>query len=376
MQEKEILCTMALTRVSYSSLAGLLQLYRTAGSAARIVEYCNDIRELIPHAHPRLVEALRLITGEPMRRAEVEYKYNQDHNIEMLCYNDERYPARLRECDDAPVILYYRGVADLNQRHVINIIGTRNCTTYGKDLIRRLCEDMRLLCPQLLIVSGLAYGIDICAHREALRCGYDTVGVVAHGLDDLYPSLHRDTANEMVTHGGLLSEFMTQTEPEKRNFVQRNRIVAGVSDACLVVESAAKGGALITAGISRSYNRDVFAFPGAVGAPRSEGCNNLIRDNKATLVTCAEDLTNAMGWNENTLLQPATKDGIERELFPTLTPEEQQVVSTLQKNNDLQINMLSVQANIPIQKINATLFGLEMKGVIKTLAGGMYHLIV
>ena len=180
----------------------------------------------------------------------------------------------------------------------------------------------------------------------------------------------------MVTHGGLLSEFMTQTEPEKRNFVQRNRIVAGVSDACLVVESAAKGGALITAGISRSYNRDVFAFPGAVGAPRSEGCNNLIRDNKATLVTCAEDLTNAMGWNENTLLQPATKDGIERELFPTLTPEEQQVVSTLQKNNDLQINMLSVQANIPIQKINATLFGLEMKGVIKTLAGGMYHLIV
>ena len=227
----------------------------------------------------------------------------------------------------------------------------------------------------MLIVSGLAYGIDICAHREALANGFDTVGVLAHGLDDLYPAAHRDTAAQMVSHGGLITEFPTQTQPIPQNFVQRNRIVAGISDACILVESAAKGGGLITARISRSYNREVFAFPGHVGHTASAGCNNLIRDNGAGLITCAQDFVDAMGWNDAARMAQ-TQECIERNLFPQLSPTEQTIVDVLKVNNDLQINMLSVQSNISVARLTATLFELEMKGVVKMLAGGTYHLLM
>jgi DNA processing protein len=228
----------------------------------------------------------------------------------------------------------------------------------------------------VLIVSGLAYGIDICAHREALANGFDTVGVLAHGLDDLYPAAHRETAAQMVHHGGLLTEFPTQTQPIPQNFVQRNRIVAGLSDACILVESAAKGGGLITARISRSYNREVFAFPGHVGHTASAGCNNLIRDNGAGLITCAQDFVDAMGWNDEVLLAQVQQQGIERNLFPHLSSTEQTIVNVLKENNDLQINMLSVQSNISVARLTAALFELEMKGVVKMLAGGTYHLLM
>ena len=201
--------------------------------------------------------------------------------------------------------------------------------------------------------------------------GYETVGVLAHGLDQLYPHHHRDTAAEMVKQGGLLTEFMTQTNADKGNFVRRNRIVAGMSDACILVESAAKGGGLITTGIAHSYDRDVFAFPGAVGAPYSEGCNQLIRDNGAALITSADDFVKAMGW-QTTEEKP---EAVERQLFPDLTPEEQSIVDVLQKTNDLQLNIISVQTNLPIHQVTAQLFSLEMKGVVRPLAGGMYHLM-
>ena len=232
------------------------------------------------------------------------------------------------------------------------------------------------MCPQVLIVSGLAYGIDICAHREALACGYDTVGVLAHGLDQIYPYHHRDTAVQMLSHGGLLTEFMSNTSADKPNFVRRNRIVAGMADSTIVVESAARGGGLITAEIAQSYDRAVFAFPGAVGMPYSEGCNHLIRDNGAALITCAEDFVKAMGWPVEALRQQARTEGIERTLFPDLSPEETSIVSLLQQTNDLQLNILSVKTGIPIGQLTALLFQLEMKGVIKPLAGGMYHLLM
>jgi DNA processing protein len=222
----------------------------------------------------------------------------------------------------------------------------------------------------VLIVSGLAYGIDICAHRQALATGFDTVGVLAHGLDTIYPGHHRDTAVQMVSHGGLLTEYMSQTEPFANNFRQRNRIVAGMSDATIVVESAHKGGALITARIAQEYNRDVFAFPGPVGAPYSEGCNHLIRDSKAGLITSADDFMAAMGW------QPVQQaETVERQLFPSLTPEEQQVAQWLRQMGDLQLNMLSVKTNIPMGRLNALLFQMEMKGVVRAMAGGTYHLM-
>ena len=373
--EQEIFYTMALTRLTNFNYQQALELYRSVGSAQLLYEHRNEIGDIIQEASTRLKEALKN-WDDAMKRAEFEMKYIQEHHIKALTLNNEDYPQRLRECPDAPIIIYYLGNSDLNQAKIVSIVGTRNITTYGQDLIRRFISDLRRYCPQVLIVSGLAYGVDIHAHRQALENGYETIGVLAHGLDQIYPYRHRETAAAMVSHGGLLTEFMTQTNADKPNFVRRNRIVAGMADATILVESAAKGGGLITTEIAQSYDRAVFAFPGNVGAEFSEGCNNLIRDNGAALITCAEDFVRAMGWQNEAQLQQALNEGIERNLFPELTPEEQQVVNLLQKTNDLQLNILSVKSALPIGQLTALLFQLEMKGIIKPLAGGMYHLLM
>jgi DNA processing protein len=288
-----------------------------------------------------------------------------------MTLQDDDYPQRLKECPDAPIVLFYKGEADLNQCHIINIVGTRHCTNYGQDIVRRFVRDLRQLCPDVLIVSGLAYGIDVCAHRQALDNGFETVGVLAHGLDQIYPPHHRSIAVEMLKQGGLLTEYMSQTQALPNNFRQRNRIVAGMSDATILVESAIKGGGLITCRVAQEYGRDVFAFPGAVGMPFSEGCNRMIRNNTAALITSAQDFVESMGWQ--TVKQKP--EAVERQLFPDLSAEEQQVVALLQQTNDLQLNLISVKTNIPIGQLTAMLFSLEMKGVVKPLAGGTYHLL-
>ncbi|MFC2709924.1 DNA-processing protein DprA [Hoylesella oralis] len=374
MDTQEIINTIALTRINYFNLAGLLDLYRRLGSATAAIEHRNNILDVVPDASPKLVKAFKELS-EPLKRAETELEWDMKNGVVPLCMNDERYPQRLKECDDAPLMLFYKGNANLNQAKIIAIVGTRRCTMYGQDLIRRFTAELKQHCPHVLIVSGLAYGVDINAHRYALQNAFQTVGVLAHGLDDLYPPRHRQTAEEMLLHGGLLSEFLTNTNADKVNFVRRNRIVAGIADAVILVESASQGGGLITTRIARDYNRDVFAFPGPVGAPYSEGCNNLIRDNGAGLISNAYDFVKAMGWEDDAKLQQTRKSGIERELFPNLTDEELQIVKVLAKTNDLQINMLSVQSNLPIARLTALLFSMEMKGVVKTLAGGVYHLL-
>lgn len=372
---EELFYAMALTRLTNFNFQQALELYKAVGSAQQIYEHRNDIGDLVEACSPRLIEALKDWT-EAMKRADFEQKFMQEHQIRAMTPLDDDYPQRLTECADAPIVIYYRGNADLNQSKAVNIVGTRQCTQYGKDLIHRFVLDLRQMCPQVLVVSGLAYGVDICAHKEALDYGYETVAVLAHGLDQIYPYHHREIAVKMLNHGGLLTEFMSQTNADKQNFVRRNRIVAGMSDACIVVESAAKGGGLITAEIAQSYDRAVFAFPGAVGMTYSEGCNYLIRDNGAGLITCAEDFVKAMGWQDDALRQQILSDGIERNLFPDLTSEETKIVSLLQQTNDLQLNILSVKTGIPIGQLTALLFQLEMKGVIKPLAGGMYHLLM
>ncbi|MCL6747580.1 DNA-protecting protein DprA [Prevotella sp. TCVGH] len=375
MDTQEIINTIALTRINYFHLTGMLQLYRRLGSATAVIEHRRNIRDVLPDASPKLVQSLQQI-DEPLHRAEIELQWDLENGVMPLCMNDENYPQRLRQCDDAPLMLFYKGNINLNQRRVICVVGTRRNTVYGEDLIRRFMRELRQLCPQLLVISGLAYGVDIIAHRQALQNGYPTVGVLAHGVDYLYPARHKQTADEMVKKGGLLTEFLTQTNADKVNFVRRNRIVAGISDACVVVESAAHGGGLITASLARTYNREVFAFPGNVGSQYSEGCNNLIRDNVAGLISNADDFVKSMNWDDDVKLQRAQQVGIERQLFPDLSTEERKVVSALKKHNDLQINMLSVQADIPIAHLTAILFSLEMKGVLKALPGGMYHLLM
>ena len=374
MDQQEILNTILLTRLNYFSLAGMLELYRKVGSATLIIENKDNIKDILPDASDKLINALQN-ADEARKRAEVELEYDLKYGIQPICMNDERYPQRLKECDDAPLMLFYKGNANLNQQRVINIVGTRHCTPYGEDCIRRFITDLKQLSSQVLIVSGLAYGVDIVAHRQALANGYETVGVLAHGLDDLYPSRHRETALRMIEQGGLLTEFLTQTNADKINFVRRNRIVSGMSDACILIESAAHGGGLITCDISQAYGRDVFAFPGRVGDAYSEGCNNLIRSNGAGLITSAADFIKDMGWQDDATLMRAKQHGIERSLFPELSPEEQLIVNALAKTNDLQINLISVKTNIDISRLTSLLFTLEMKGVIKTFAGGMYHLL-
>ena len=375
MSDEEIFYTIALTRLTGFNQQMSVQLYRQIGSAKAIYEQRADLAEIVPDCSPRLLENIKN-WDDALKRAAVEMEFIGKHHIAALTLNADGYPQRLRECPDAPTLLYYKGNAELNQQRVINIVGTRRCTTYGQDLIHRFVTRLRQLCPQVLIVSGLAYGIDICAHRNALQNGYPTVGVLAHGLDTIYPSAHRDTARDMLSQGGLLTEYMSTTEPIANNFRQRNRIVAGMSDATIVVESAAKGGALITARIAQEYGRDVLAFPGPVGAPYSEGCNYLIRDNRAALITSADDFVEAMGWQMDTIRSEAEAKGIERHLFPDLTPDEQALVNLLSATNDLQLNIISVRMNKPIGAVTALLFNLEMKGVVKPLAGGTYHLLM
>lgn len=370
MQQDEIYYTIALTRMTGFSQQMALQLYRELGSGRAVYEHRNDIGDVMPESTPRLRESLQH-WDDALRRAAAEMEFISKGDIRALTLGDPDYPQRLRECPDAPIMLYYKGSADLNQRYVLNMVGTRHCTAYGQDLVRRFISELRQACPQVLIVSGLAYGIDICAHRNALQQGFETVGVLAHGLDQIYPPRHRPTAVEMVKNGGLLTEYVSQTEALPNNFRQRNRIVAGISDATILVESAIKGGGLITCRIAQEYGRDVFAFPGNVGMQYSEGCNKMIRNNTAALITSAADFLEAMRW-QTVSQQP---ESIERQLFPDLTDDEQQVVTLLQQTNDLQLNLISVKTNIPIGQLTALLFSLEMKGVVKSMAGGTYHLL-
>ena len=374
MNEQQLLYNIALTRIGHFSLASALHLYRTLGSGEEIFLHRNEAQDILPDCSPRLIDNLK-DWSEPLKRAEVELEFCRNNNIRVLCLGDDNYPKRLEDCADAPLVMYYKGNANLNQSRVINIIGTRHCTTYGADFIRRFIHDLKALCPEVLVVSGLAYGVDINAHQQALAVGYETVGVVAHGLDYLYPAAHKDVAREMVNHGGLLTEFMTCTNADKGNFVRRNRIVAGMSDACILIESAAHGGGMITAGIAFDYGREVFALPGRVGDHFSEGCNNAIRENKAMLLTSAEDFVKTMGWEDDALRIEAQKKGIERQLFPDLSPEQQRIVDVLTKSNDLQLNQLSVKTGIPIGDITSILFQMEMMGVVKPMAEGNYHLL-
>ncbi len=371
---EEIRCAIALTRVPRLNAVHRLQLVEALGSATRVMQERDNLSRLLPDLAPRLADELKLLHTY-LARADEELAFAERKHIRCLCWSDPDYPARLRECPDAPLVLYYRGTADLNRPRIISIVGTRHCTEYGRDVCRRFMERLRELCPDVLIVSGLAYGVDIEAHRNALQQGMDTVGVLAHGLDQIYPRLHRQTATEMLVQGGLLTEFMSGSNADKVNFVRRNRIVAGMADAVVVVESAEKGGSLITAELAADYNRDVFAVPGRITDPYSRGCNNLLRDNRAAALQSADDLVQALRWEPVDAHSHRQEEGIQRELFPTLAPEEQLITAALHASDGKPINQLCVETNLPVHRLTALLFELEMKGVVRLAAGGMYRLL-
>ena len=350
-------------------------------TAKQLVENLDDVALLFTekkHVLEKISGLSRRIINEihrpdVLKRAEKEICFIEKSLITPLFITDSGYPNRLKECVDAPVMLYFKGNADLNVEKIISIVGTRNATSYGKETTDRLIGDIRETFPETLIVSGLAYGIDIMAHRAALRENLATVGILAHGLDRIYPPAHRETAVEMINTGGLLTDYMSETNPDRQNFVKRNRIVAGISDCTVVIESAEKGGALITANIADSYNRDIFAFPGKTCDKYSKGCNSLIKYKKAALVSSAEDIFREMNWSNS--LEPARPQAVQRALFPELNPEEQKVMEALSKAGSMQLNLLAIELNLPVSQLSVILFELEMNGLVRCKPGGMYGLL-
>ncbi len=303
-----------------------------------------------------------------LHEAETELAFIDKNKIEALFYTDCNYPQRLTECIDAPILLYYKGSADLNQTRVISIVGTRNATHYGKGFCQDFIQELATLFPRnTIIVSGLAYGIDVCAHREALRNGLDTVAVLAHGLNTIYPAPHRNIAAEMLKQGGLLTEYASQDATHRVNFIARNRIVAGLCDAALIVESASKGGSLITADIAESYHRDIFALPGRIGDAYSQGCNNLIASNKAALVSSARHFAEQMCW------EVPAQEAIQKELFPELDANEKNILSILEKEGECQINQLAIKSDLSTAQVLAILLELEFKDKIRSFPGGIYR---
>ena len=370
MNEQEILYTIALTRVLPYQSQVQQTLLDTMGSATALATAGTALHDAFPQITERLERHIAQIP-EHLARAEQEIEFTRKNHIRIIHRDDADYPARLRECSDAPVLLYYRGSADLNSRRILSIVGTRKASEYGRTFCQRFLTDLAKLCPDVLVISGLAYGIDICAHRQSLSNGLSTIGVLAHGLDQIYPRMHRQTAIEMLTQGGLLTEFMSQSTAEKVNFVARNRIVAGMADATLVVESAEHGGSLITAGIANEYGRDVFAVPGRVGDQTSAGCNKLIMQNRAALIQSADDLVEAMSW----ISKKDGKQVVQRTLFPELSPEETLIYDALRDSDGKHLNQLTIETNLPVGKLSSMLFDLEMRGIVRLMGGGAYHLV-
>lgn len=359
-------------KIAFASLRGI-----TAGLAGEILSRIGD-EETFFRTPERQLSALmgcssRLFDDsyrrEVLEKAHSEYDFIIQNHVNTIYFRDSCYPSRLTECDDAPLMLYGLGECNLNSAHIVSIVGTRHATPYGTDFVIKLVKDLSEKLDNVVIVSGLAYGIDIAAHRAALHCGVPTVAVLAHGLNTIYPAAHRSTAVDIVRSGGmLLTDYMTGESIHKGNFVARNRIVAGLSDCTVVAESAAKGGALITAGIAAAYHRDVAALPGRTSDRYSQGCNRLIADNVAAIVTDADSLIAMMRWT------PKPAEGEQQTIALTLTPEEESIVEYLACHGEGDINMLCVELNMPMHRLMPTLVDMEFKNIILTYPGGKYRL--
>lgn len=305
-----------------------------------------------------------------LETAEKEAEYVTRNNIRTFFYLDSDYPFRLRQCDDAPVTFYFKGNCDLNSTKILSVVGTRNATPRGKELCDKIIGDLAKREPDLIIVSGLAYGIDIASHKAALANELRTIGVLAHGFKTTYPSVHTSAAKEIEKKGALITDFLSDALPERNNFLKRNRIIAGLSDATLVVESGIKGGALITADIAGSYNRDVFAVPGRPGDQWSAGCNSLIKNNKAALVESAADIEYFLNW------KPAgTKIPVQKTLFNELTETEKLIYETLNLNGEMNIDLLCRTVCIPVYKLSSLLLQMEFNGILKCYPGNLYRVV-
>lgn len=308
-----------------------------------------------------------ILHNNAIEKAQEQLEFIEKNNIEVLFYADDNYPKRLRNCYDAPLLLYYKGTANLNHQRIVSIVGTRKATSYGKQLCAQLVETLRPF--NVIVMSGLAHGIDAIAHKESLNNNIPTVGVLGHGLDRIYPAVHKELTKKMVLNGGLLTEFLPGTSPDRENFPKRNRIIAGIADVTIVVEASLKGGALITAELANSYNKDVYAFPGRTNDEFSAGCNFLIKTNRAGLINHPKDLIYYLGWDD----EKTAKMDVQAQLPLHLSPDEQKIVALLNEHA-LSIDQLLFKTNLPQSKLAVALLTLEMQGVLVSLPGKIYKL--
>lgn len=364
--QKELLYQIALTLIPNIGDVNAKALVNHFGSAEAIFNAPKKVLDEIEGIGS--VRATSIRNFKDFCRAEEEIAFIKKYKITPLFITDKNYPQRLLNCYDSPPMLYYKGNADLNAGKMIAVVGTRNHDDYGKKICEKLVEE--LANEDVIIVSGLAFGVDSIAHKASLKNNIPTIGVLAHGLDRVYPSQNAAMAKQMISHGGLLTEFKSNTIPDKQNFPGRNRIVAGMTDATIVIESGIKGGSLITAELANGYNKDVFAFPGRVDDSKSEGCNYLIKNNKAALITCANDLLENMSWKKDKKISPKKQ----RELFIEFTSEEKIIVDILQTQEQMQIDELYFKSKLSSSEVAKALLMLEMQGIVSSLPGKIYKM--
>jgi len=370
MPSDELLYQIGLTLINGIGDGHAKNLLAYCGSADAVFKASKSSLLKIPGVGEMLANAV--MNGKKvLHEAEEEIRFIEDNHITPLFFTDAGYPHRLKFCNDSPILLYYKGNANLNAQKVVAVVGTRQPSEYGKEQTEKFISELKG--SGVLVVSGLAYGIDILAHKKALENGLDTVGVVAHGLDRIYPQQHESIALKMQKTGGILTDFKRGTRPDAVNFPKRNRIVAGMCDALVVMESKRDGGSLITATIANSYNKDVFAFPGRTGDPKSEGCNAFIKMNRASLMENAADLFYIMGWDTD--LADKKKPGSQIPLPLNLSEEEQKIISAFQSKKEIHVNELSYISHFPVSKVSSLLLQLEFSNIIKSLPGKMYSLV-
>ena len=336
------------------------------GSAEAVLKASKKQLQKVPNIGEFIAQ--KVVSSNVLEQAEEEVRFIEKHHINYASYWDENYPKRLKRCIDAPLILFWKGNIDFNVEKMVAIVGTRNATSYGREFCDSLIQEMASR-GGYCVVSGLAYGIDVAAHKASLKHGVPTLGVLGHGLDMIYPNLHKQVAVKMLKDGGLVTDFVSGTSIERQNFLRRNRIVAGLTDATIIVESAEKGGALVTADIADSYNRDVFALPGRSSDPFSKGCNQLIKSQKAMMIEGIDDLEFAMGWQQSV----EKPNRIQKQLFVELSNEEQTVMDELD-GQELYIDQLCANVNMSMGKVSSALLSLEFKGLVASLPGKMYKL--
>ncbi len=362
-----------LYRVALSSVRSIrpfdaTQLVARLGSEAAFFK--ENESALIALAGRRLSAFGRDYRDKLLESARREIDFISKYNINVCYYTDKEYPLRLSQCEDAPLMIYSLGDCNLNSGHVVSIVGTRHATAYGADFVGALVADLASSLDGLVVVSGLAYGTDVNAHRASLECGVPTVGVLAHGLNKIYPASHRDVADRMLHTGGmLLTEYLSCDVMSRANFLARNRIIAGLADCTVVIESDLKGGSLVTAEAAIEYNRDVMALSGRVTDRYSRGCNKLIADNKAALITSAADLMACMNWH------PRKGEGHQRQLAIELSPDEEAICDCLHQSDDASVNDMSAMLDIPVHALMSLLVDMEFKGIVASLPGARYRLV-